>query len=98
MYPMYYQFVEDFLKNDDRFIIEKALDKTSQPMLIVHGTNDETVNINAAFQLKEWKPDAELHIIEKASHTFGATHPFNQSSLPGDLENAMRKTLDFFKA
>lgn len=97
-YPMYYQFVEDFLKNEERFVIEKALAKVSQPMLIVHGTNDETVNINAAFQLNEWKPDSTLHIIEKASHTLGAKHPHTDATLPDDLQNALNRTLEFFKA
>lgn len=97
-YPMYYQFVEDFLKNEERFVIENAIGKIDQPMLIIHGTNDETVNINAAFQLHEWKPDAKLHVIERASHTLGGTHPFNESDLPDDLENAMNKTIQFFKS
>lgn len=97
-FPMYYQFVEDFLKNEDRFVIEKAIERVVQPMLIVHGTNDETVNINAAFQLKQWKSDADLHVIEQAGHTFGAKHPFADSELPADLANAVERTIDFLKS
>lgn len=97
-FPMYYQFVEDFLRNADRFVIEKAIKNVEQPMLIVHGTNDETVNINAAFQLKQWKPDADLHVVEQASHTFGAKHPFADSELPVDLANAVERTIDFLKS
>lgn len=96
-FPMYYQFVEDFLKNEDRFVIEKAMKKLEQPMLIVHGTQDETVNVNAAFQLQQWKPEAELQIIEKAGHTFGGTHPFNSRELPDDLSKVLEKTVEFLK-
>ncbi|MBO6496126.1 MAG: prolyl oligopeptidase family serine peptidase [Roseivirga sp.] len=96
-FPMYYQFVEDFLRNEERFVIEKAISKVQQPTLFVHGTNDETVNINAAFQLKEWKPEAYLHVIERANHTFGGTHPFSEEKLPEDLENATDKTIEFLK-
>lgn len=97
-FPMYYQFVEDFLRNEERFVIEKAISKVEQPMLIVHGTNDETVNINAAFQLKEWNQEAQLHVIERASHTFGATHPHTENQLPADLANAVGRTIEFLKA
>lgn len=95
-YPMYYNFVEDFLANGDRFVLSKAIEKVEQPMLIVHGTADETVNINAAFQLKDWKKDAQLVILDQATHTFGAKHPFEGDSIPKDLETAFSKTLSFF--
>lgn len=97
-YPMYYQFVEDFLKNGDRFIIEKTIEKLNKPLLVVHGTNDETVNINAAFQLHEWKPDSELIVIEQANHTFGAKHPHDAKELPNDLQTVLKKTLEFFNS
>lgn len=95
-YPMYYQFVEDFLKNGDRFVISQAIKKLNKPLLIIHGTNDETVNINAAFQLHEWKPDSELFVIEHGNHTFGAKHPYTEPELPSDLQSALKKTLKFF--
>jgi pimeloyl-ACP methyl ester carboxylesterase len=95
-YPMYYQFAEDFSRNGDRFLIARAMEKVWQPMLIIHGTNDETVNINAAFQLHQWKPESKLFILNKANHTFGARHPHMDKSLPQDLELALEKTLTFF--
>jgi len=97
-FPMYYQFAEDFLNSGNRFILSKAIKDMDQPLLIIHGTEDETVNVNAAFQLKDWKKDAELLIIDKASHTFGAKHPYLENEIPKDLAKAFSKTLEFFKS
>ncbi|HEY9117917.1 MAG TPA: prolyl oligopeptidase family serine peptidase [Roseivirga sp.] len=96
-YPMYYQFVEDFINNGDRFIISNAVKRLNQPMLIIHGTKDETVNVQSAFQLQQWNAQATLFLLEDANHTFGGKHPFNEDELPSDLKKALLKTISFFK-
>lgn len=96
-YPMYYQFVEDFLANKDRFFIRQAIENTHKPILIVHGTKDETVHVNAAFALHEWQPKATLFILPEANHVFGASHPFLSNTLPEMLKKASIRTAQFFK-
>ena len=47
------------------------------PWLIVHGTEDETVSVDAAHLLAERAASpAELLLVPGGEHTFGARHPF----------------------
>ncbi len=96
-YPLYYQFVEDFLASKDRFSIRKAIENTSKPILIVHGTKDETVHVNAAFSLNKWQPESTLFILPEANHVFGAKHPHEGNHLPQMLDRVNARTINFFK-
>lgn len=96
-YPMYYQFVEDFLASKDRFFIQKAIENTHKPILIVHGTKDETVHVKAAFALHEWQPESTLFILPEANHVFGAKHPYEDESLPKMMTKVNKRTIAFFK-
>jgi alpha/beta superfamily hydrolase len=66
-------------------------------MVIIHGTNDETVPYAAALEIKEWKPDAVLVPIEGANHVFGARHPWAEETMPAYLNKAVAETVRFFK-
>ncbi len=95
--PMYYQFVEDNLKNKERLNIEKATKNIHIPQLIVHGTNDDAVQIVEAENIAKWNKNAELFIIENANHTFGAKHPFEDDDFPVDVQLVLEKTVEFLK-
>lgn len=95
--PLFYQFVEDNLKNKERFNIENATKGLSIPFLIIHGTNDETVEISEAQDLKLWSGNAELFLIEGANHSFGANHPFNKEFFPDDFQKVIDKTIAFLR-
>ena len=43
MMPHYFQFFEDFLKNESKFNIESAVGKLRIPYLVVHGEKDTSV-------------------------------------------------------
>lgn len=96
--PMYFQIVEDTLKNKDRFNIEKAANELSIPHLIIHGTNDEAVNISEGISIHKWNASSELEVVEGANHTFGAAHPYTDSDFPSDVQIVLNKTIEFFKS
>lgn len=95
--PHYFQFFEDFKKNEKRFDIQKAAQNLEKPFLIIHGTADEAVNTKEAYLLKEWCKNAELALIENATHTFGAKEPWNEGTLPQDLEKAIDESVKFLR-
>lgn len=73
-----------------------AVSRLKAPLLAVHGTQDEAVPVDEARLLSRHAPPGicELALIEGAGHTFGATHPFTQST--PHLDQALTRTLDWF--
>jgi len=94
--PLYYQFVEDFYQNKQRLDIPAAVKNLNIPQLIIHGTDDEAVPVEEAKRMKQWNPNAELLLIEKAGHTFGAKHPSPDEDLPVDAQRVVEASVDFF--
>lgn len=96
--PHYFQFFEDFEKNEDRFDIQHAAQHLQKPLLIIQGTNDEAVKDKEAFLLHEWAKNSELIEIPNANHTFGAVEPWEENKLPPDLNKAILTALLFLKS
>lgn len=94
--PIYKQLYEDYERNKERLHIPSKIKQLQKPLLIVHGTHDETVPLKAAEALKEWKPDAEILIIENGNHSFGAKHPWDKNTLPEHTLQAVNATINFF--
>ncbi|MGZ4045864.1 MAG: alpha/beta hydrolase family protein [Bacteroidia bacterium] len=95
--PLYLQFYESLVANKERLNILKAAKNLSIPFLIVHGTADEAVDVHDAKQLHITAKHSKLFLVEGASHTFGARHPFVETSLPQDAKNVIEKTILFLK-
>jgi pimeloyl-ACP methyl ester carboxylesterase len=95
--PMYFQFYENSKANKDRIDIKKAVVKINIPQLIVHGSDDPTVKLEEAENLKKWNPDAQLHIIKGADHVLGAFHPYDLQEFPAHLREAIDETMAFLK-
>ena len=93
--PHYFQFFEDFEKNEERFDIQYAAQHLDKPLLIVQGTNDEAVKDKEALLLNEWCKTSERVTIENANHTFGAKEPWTEEELPADLEKAVLAMTSF---
>ncbi|MCS3529828.1 S9 family peptidase [Chryseobacterium sp. JUb7] len=93
--PHYYQFFEDFEKNEHRFDVERATEMAKAHFLIIHGTNDESVGVKNAEHLHILHPNSELFLIENANHTFGAKEPWEEENLPGDLSKVVEKSIEF---
>lgn len=95
--PHYFQFFEDFEKNERRFDIQYAAQHFEKPFLIIQGTNDEAVKDKEANLLHEWAKSSELKMIENANHTFGAKEPWEGNVLPEDLNTATSQIIAFIK-
>ncbi len=94
--PLYYQFAEDFYQNKQRLNIPAAVKNLKIPQMIVHGTDDEAVPVEEAKRMKHWNPGAELLLIDGASHTFGAKHPYTDEELPADAQRVVEAGIEFF--
>jgi pimeloyl-ACP methyl ester carboxylesterase len=96
--PMHYQIVENYHANRPRLDIpHNVRRKLKQPLLLIHGDEDETVNVAAAHKLHDLKPDAELLLVPGATHMFGGAHPWAASVLPAPAQHVAEATAAFFK-
>ncbi len=93
--PHYYQFYEDFEKNIHRFDVERATEMAKAYVLIIHGTDDESVSVKNAEHLHILNPNSELFLVEGADHTFGAKEPWTENKLPEHLKIITEKCIDF---
>lgn len=99
MMPLYLQIYDDYMKNHRRFNIRNAVLHLHQPILIAHGSNDDTVPFAYAEELLSLNPaKAKLLIIAGGDHTFGAAHPHETEELPGVFSNVVMKTQNFLKS
>ncbi|MEZ6190673.1 MAG: alpha/beta fold hydrolase [Phycisphaerales bacterium] len=60
----------------------RAIAEINCPTLLIHGTDDTTVPLGEARELHFAKPDAQLHIIKGAGHTFNAPNPLPLDQTP----------------
>lgn len=93
--PHYWQFYEDFIANEERLTIERAIRALEKPQLVIHGDADPTVDISEAHRIHSWNPKSKLEIISGANHVFGAGHPWDSDKLPLHLEKVTGLTIDF---
>jgi dienelactone hydrolase len=92
-----YAYVEDIQANRDRYSLDLAVSRLTIPYLTVHGTDDESVAVDAARRLHSYAKDgrAELALVEGGTHTFGTKQPF-EGSTPA-LEQAIDRTAAWFR-
>ncbi|GAA4968588.1 alpha/beta hydrolase [Algibacter aquimarinus] len=95
--PHYYQFYEDFVNNEQRLTIKRAVSHLEIPHLIIHGDNDTSVFIDEANNLNKWNTKSDLVIIKEADHVFNAKHPWNSNELPKKLEEVVLACLAFIE-
>ncbi len=93
--PHYFQFFEDFENHKERLDVEKACMDLTIPSLFIHGSHDEAVELKHSENLHHWTKDSQLKIIENAGHTFGAKEPWENDSLPKNLDEAVEICIDF---
>ncbi|MFL0094578.1 alpha/beta hydrolase family protein [Tenacibaculum maritimum] len=95
--PHFYQFYKNFIHNESRLTIQRAVSSLKIPHLIIHGSNNVTVTIEEAQKQHFWNPNSQFIIIKGGNHVFGASHPWTLEELPTDLEKALLACLDFLK-
>jgi uncharacterized protein len=92
--PMYYQLYEDYIQNEERLDIRSAIRSLGIPILICHGTLDNSVPVENAFELKKWQPTAQLFTVE-SDHVFGRKHPWTANDLPPSMEAVVEASLNW---
>lgn len=95
--PHYFQFYKDYEINKERFNVEKACKNLTIPALFIHGSGDESVPLSHSENLQRWTNNSQFEIIENANHTFGAKEPWENDSLPKELDEAVEICIDFLK-
>lgn len=93
--PHFYQFYEDFDKNEKRLTIERAVKNIQVPHLIIHGDNDTSVSIDEAMNQQKWNPKSKLEIIKGANHVFGTSHPWKEQELPNEFQKVIDISIRF---
>lgn len=93
--PHYYQFYEDFIANEERLTIKRAVSNLKIPYLIIHGSGDTSVLIEEANNLQNWNSNSQLEIIDGANHVFGASHPWEKEYLSEHLNETIDKIITF---
>ena len=95
--PMYFQFYENCIKFANRLNIQNAVSKINIPHLIVHGSDDPTVLLSEAVNIKSWNSNTDLYVIDGANHVLGGFHPYDLEKFPKDLQEAIDVTVKFLK-
>jgi dienelactone hydrolase len=92
-----YAYLEDIQANRERYSLDLAVSRLTIPYLVVHGTQDESVPVEAARRLHDSAPPgrATLALVHGGTHTFGTKHPFEVSS-PA-LDQAIERTVTWFQ-
>ena len=94
--PLYYQLYKDYEVNKDRLNILMAVSRLNIPLLICHGTNDEAVPVEKAWEIKRSAKNAEIYVVH-SDHVFGRKHPWPGTDLPSPMQNVVIRTISFFK-
>ncbi len=97
MMPIKWQMYENYFANLNRLFVPDAVKQMQVPFLIIHGTKDETIPVEAAIEMKEWNNKSELLLLENSNHNFGGKHPYNENTLTPDLETAVNASINFLK-
>lgn len=95
--PLFYQFYENTILNEDELSIAVQGKKITIPFCIIHGKEDNAVSFQDAEKLHEVISTSELILMENTGHTFGSSHPWNENTLPKDLAEAVQESIRFLK-
>jgi len=95
--PMYFQFYENCIEFSERLNIQIAVSNMSIPHLLVHGSEDPTVLLSEAVNIKSWNTNIHLYVIDGANHVLGGFHPYDLEKFPKDLQEAIDVTIKFLK-
>lgn len=93
--PLLYQQYESFLSNRDHLDIERSSRSSTIPVCVIHGSADEAVPLEEAYEIAKWIHTTP-QIIQSSGHTFGSMHPWEKNQLPSDLNKVCQISLEFF--
>ena len=93
--PHFIQFYEDFIQNEKRLTIKRAIENLKIPHLIIHGEKDTSIFVDEGIVQHQWNPKSTLKIIENTDHVFDAKHPWHKKELPKKLEETTSICISF---
>jgi uncharacterized protein len=71
------EWIDDLDRNAGKLDVLAAVGRMTAPLLIVHGSNDQSVPVSCAGAIAAAYPgDAQTLILDGAGHTFDCTNPF----------------------
>lgn len=98
--PQGEEFLNEVLQSDSIWNVENEIKKLSQPVLILHGENDEAIPEAHGKKLFEWihpiNKNSFLKIIPGATHTYNTKHPF-EGTTP-QLEEMINAVVTFIQS
>ena len=91
------EFLADLDAHGDALVPAVAARRLEAPLLVIHGTRDETIPVEDAEQIvRAAGPGvAQSALIPGGTHTFGAVHPFTGST--PELDLALDRTVAWFR-
>lgn len=91
--PLKTNILDDMLKNPLR--LKETLSNNNLPLLVIHGSKDESIPVDCGKELSMWARDrSQLIEIPNTDHQFGAS---SQSGLASsELKKAISETVKFF--
>ena len=95
--PMYYQLAVNTQKIKDQLDIRNLLKADKRKFLFIQGAKDPAVPVTEVDLVKNL-PNCTVAVFEEANHVFGASHPYESSDLPDDLQEALSQILKFFQS
>jgi len=93
--PVYLDVYEDYQARQPQLNIADAMQRLTQPCLIIHGDADASIPVQAAQQLQAWNPSAEVLVLPGADHVFGAQNPWTEAELPPHTQQATEFAIAF---
>lgn len=96
--PHFYQFYTNFKENEARLNIQKAVENSAIPQLIIHGDADTSVKLEEAQNLHRWNPKSTLEIIKNADHVFNTSHPWKLENMSKELDEVTQLCIGFLEA
>ncbi|WP_316808140.1 alpha/beta hydrolase [Pedobacter agri] len=93
--PLNVELLEDFEENAATLNIIEAAKRINIPWLIVQGDDDVNVPFENAQKLADANSGSRLIKIEGANHVYGASHPYDNETLPPLLFKVCEKVLMF---
>ncbi len=95
--PLKYDLVEDYLEHQERLNVRQRLQEMNKPIMLIHGTEDETVPLEDTLKATESMTHVDLKIIEGANHVFGGGHPYDETELPVHSRELISETINFLR-
>ena len=80
---------------ETRLNIASAAARITAPWLIVHGSDDETLNVSEGERLAALAKSGDFMVLDGVNHSFGGKHPLTE--ITPTLESITRETVGFFE-